>query len=53
MAVVQGLGAEMVVALMRAERGRDPDLSWLLFGPDDDCVVDGPEAASAQAVAAE
>lgn len=30
---VQGLGACVLTALMRADRGRDSDTSWLLFGP--------------------
>lgn len=30
---VQGLGACVLTALMRADRHRDSDSSWLLFGP--------------------
>lgn len=30
---VQGLGVSVLTALMRSERRRDLDSSWLLFGP--------------------
>ena len=30
---VQGLGVGVLTALMRSERRRDLDSSWLLFGP--------------------
>lgn len=30
---VQGLGVGVLAALMRSERRRDIDSSWLLFGP--------------------
>lgn len=30
---VQGLGASGLAALMRSDRRRDSDSSWLLFGP--------------------
>jgi hypothetical protein len=32
---VQGLGVSLLTALMRSERRRDIDSSWLLFGPEE------------------
>ena len=32
---VQGLGVGVLTALMRGDRRRDLDSSWLLFGPDE------------------
>jgi hypothetical protein len=32
---VQGLGVSVLTALMRSERRRDIDSSWLLFGPEE------------------
>lgn len=35
---VRSIGAGTLTALMRAERIRDLDSSWLLFGPSDEVV---------------
>ena len=36
---VQGLGVGVLTALMRAERRRDLDSSWLLYGPEEPAEV--------------
>lgn len=41
---VRSIGAGRLAALMRAERIRDLDMSWLLFGPADDLAEETPEA---------
>jgi hypothetical protein len=40
---VQGLGAGVLAALMRSERRRDIDSSWLLFGPEEPAAEDEEE----------
>ena len=37
---VQGLGVSVLTALMRSERRRDIDSSWLLFGPEEPAEED-------------
>ena len=37
---VLGTGADYLVALMRRDRVRDLDTSWLLFGPDGEPVTE-------------
>ena len=47
---VRSLGATTLAKLMRADRLRDLDTSWLLFGPADDAVeaeVEAPEDTAA------
>lgn len=41
---VQGLGVGVLTALMRSERRRDIDSSWLLFGPEEPMEEDEQEA---------
>ena len=53
---VQGLGVGVLTALMRAERRRDMDSSWLLFGPEEPAEAEeegADEAAPAWKFAAE
>lgn len=40
--VVQSFGIGILTLLMRADRARDQDTSWLLFGPSDEAVVEAP-----------
>lgn len=41
--VLQTFGASRLAELMQASRLREPDTSWLLFGPDDPDVVEAVE----------
>lgn len=50
---VQGLGVGLLTALMRSERRRDIDSSWLLFGPEEPAEAEEEDdAAPAWKVAA-
>lgn len=40
---VQGLGVGVLTALMRSERRRDIDSSWLLFGPEEPAAEEEAE----------
>jgi hypothetical protein len=40
---VQGLGVGVLTALMRSERRRDFDSSWLLFGPEEPAEAEAAE----------
>jgi hypothetical protein len=42
---VQGLGVGVLTALMRSERRRDIDSSWLLFGPQEPVEEEAEELA--------
>jgi hypothetical protein len=41
---VQGLGVGALTALMRSERRRDIDSSWLLFGPEEPAAEENEDA---------
>ena len=50
---VQGLGVSVLTALMRSERRRDIDSSWLLFGPEEPATEEDLEAPESWRFAAE
>ncbi len=41
--ILHGLGPCLIARLLRAEREREPESDWLLFGPTDPEVVEAPE----------
>ena len=43
---VQGLGVNVLTALMRGDRRRDIDSSWLLFGPEEQAEEEEDEASA-------
>jgi len=51
--ILQGLGPCQIARLLRAEREREPVSDWLLFGPTDPEVVEGPAEAPVWRLAAE
>jgi hypothetical protein len=50
---VQGLGVSVLTALMRSERRRELDSSWLLFGPEEPAEKDEEDAEPLWKFAAE
>ena len=42
--ILRSLGAEALARLMTAGEDRAPDLSWLLFGPNNPAIVEGGSA---------
>lgn len=45
--ILHGLGPCLITRLLRAERAREPESEWLLFGPTDPEVVEAAAAAEA------
>lgn len=44
--ILHGLGPCLIARLLRAEREREPESDWLLFGPTDPDVIEMPEGAA-------
>lgn len=51
--ILHGLGPCLIARLLRADREREPESDWLLFGPTDPEVVETPEAEPVFLLAAE
>ena len=51
--ILHGLGPCLIARLLRADREREPDSDWLLFGPTDPEVVEAPEEEAVVLLAAE
>lgn len=51
--ILHGLGPCLIARLLRAEREREPESDWLLFGPTDPEVVEAAEEAAEWLLAAE